>query len=103
MRRFDSPSAMPAKTGLVLALAAWIAVIWYAVNDVGRRIPPEQYTLVATWGVAIVAGGVFVLYTWTVVAGIMARERLRASLQRSITIADDALDEFRESNSSTSR
>ena len=52
-------------------------------------------------GGAIVFGGLFLVYTWTVAAAIIERERLRSTLTRSLSLADQALEEAANSTRPT--
>ena len=59
------------------------------------RVNRDDLVAVAAWGVAVVFGGLFLVYTWTVIAAIVARERLGSTLKRSLSLADQALVEAR--------
>jgi hypothetical protein len=78
---------------MVAGFAGWLLLVWYATASTLARTNHEELVVVATWGVAIVVGGLFLVYTWTVMAAIIERERLRSTLARSLLLADQALEE----------
>jgi hypothetical protein len=82
---------------LRLAIAAgfviWLGLIWFGIESTTAGLGRDELIRVAVWGVAIVAGGLFLVYTWTVAATIIERERLRGSINRALALADRALEE----------
>lgn len=78
---------------MVAGFVGWLLLVWYGTTATLARTNHEDLVAVATWGVAIVVGGLFLVYTWTVVAAIIERERLRSTLARSLLLADQALKE----------
>jgi Tfp pilus assembly protein PilN len=84
---------------LWVAMAAgfvvWLLLVWYGTQVTVARTNREELIGVAIWGVAISFGGLFLVYTWTVAATIIERERLRSTLTRTLSLADQALDEAR--------
>lgn len=81
---------------MVAGFVGWLLLVWYGTAATVARTNREDLVAVATWGVAVVVGGLFLVYTWTVVAAITERERLRATLTRSLSLADQALEEARQ-------
>ena len=63
---------------LIVGLVAWLFLIWLGADPTVLRVKRDDLLPVAAWGVAIVFGGLFLVYTWTVVTAIVARERLAA-------------------------
>jgi cytochrome c biogenesis protein CcdA len=83
--------------GLRLAIAAgfvvWLGLIGVGIASTTAGLNRDELLRVAVWGVAIVAGGLFLVYTWTVAAAITERERLRGTIKRALALADRALEE----------
>jgi hypothetical protein len=85
---------------LWVAIAAgfvvWLLLVWYGTQLTVARTNREELIGVAIWGVAISFGGLFLVYTWTVAATIIERERLRSTLTRSLALADRVLEDARQ-------
>lgn len=93
--RTDEPGA-PSKLGrgvLHATMAGFVA--WLLLISIGTvvlmRTSHDDLLRVTVWGVAVVVGGLFLVYTWSVATATIARERLRGTLKRSISLADEAL------------
>lgn len=86
---------MPAGASAAAAFVAWLVLVWYATSTTIARTNREELLAVAMWGVAIVVGGLFLLYTWTVAVAIIERGRLRGTLDRATRLADETLTEGR--------
>jgi len=80
---------------LAAGCVAWLCLIWFGTGATLSRVSHDDLVIVATWGVAIVFGGLFLVYTGTIVAAIVARERLRSTVTRSMAFADEVLKEAR--------
>ena len=81
---------------MVAGFVAWLLLVWFGTEATLARTNRNELVGVAIWGVAIVFGGLFLVYTWTVAATIIERERLRSTLNRSLSLADQALEEARQ-------
>lgn len=87
---------------LAAGCVAWLYLIWLGTGATLSRVSHDELVIVAAWGVAIVFGGLFVVYTGTIVAGIHARQRLRSTLRRSMRLADEVLEEARSQDATHS-
>jgi hypothetical protein len=93
----DPQRVAPLRLWVAMArgLVLWLALVWYGTSATLVATDRDELATVATWGVAIVAGGLLLVYTWAVSAAIVERERLRGTLTRGLSLADQALDEAR--------
>jgi hypothetical protein len=73
---------------MAAGLVVWLLSVWYATAVTMAGTDPDELVGVAAWGVAIVFGGLFLVYTWTVLTAIIEGERLRSTVARGLSLAD---------------
>ncbi len=71
-------------------LGAWLALVVVAVAGAVFSTNDAQLITAATVGVAIAFGGVYLAYSWVVIAGVRERERLRTTLERAAATLREA-------------
>jgi len=91
------------RAAMVAGFIAWLLLVWYATDMTLARTDRDDLVRVSMWGMAIVFGGLLVIYTWTVAAGIIERERFRSTVERGLKLADQALEEARDLASDSAR
>lgn len=91
-------TGVPLRLWVVMAagFVAWLLLVWYGTESTLARTNRDELIGIAIWGVAIAFGGLFLVYTWTVAATIIERERFRSTVARSLSLADQALEEARQ-------
>jgi hypothetical protein len=107
--RYDRQISGPSTTvvslrgAMVAGFVAWLLLVWYATNMTLARTDSDDLVRVSMWAVAVVFGGLLVIYTWTVATAIIERERFRSTVERGLKLADQALEEARDLASDAAR